>query len=72
MFESAQAFNADLGNWDIRNVLQMVSMFKFSGLSFEDYDAILAEWSQQDVRPNINVRSCRCLFFARVGLKEKV
>lgn len=55
MFFDAKSFSADLSSWDITNISSMDYLFRFSGLTFEHYDAILAGWSQQDVMPNINL-----------------
>jgi surface protein len=55
MFESAEAFNGDLSAWDVGNVTNMSSMFNNSGLSTDNYDAILIGWSQQEVESDIEL-----------------
>ena len=60
MFTEAHAFDQDLSNWDISNVTNLVSFLggflpDFSaGLSVENYDRLLASWSQQNVQPNLS------------------
>src|SRR5690625_3095513 len=46
MFEDARSFDQDLGRWDVRNVRNMSQMLDRSGLSRENYDALLTGWSQ--------------------------
>ncbi|SEL91780.1 Por secretion system C-terminal sorting domain-containing protein [Maribacter orientalis] len=46
MFSNAISFNQDLGNWDVTIVDDMKGMFRGSGLSNDNYDNILVDWSQ--------------------------
>lgn len=55
MFQGATAFNLDLSDWDVRDVEIMNNMFNNSGLSTDNYDAILNGWSQQDVNADITL-----------------
>lgn len=45
-FAGAANFDQNLGGWDISAVKDMQQMFNFSGLSQENYDAILNGWAQ--------------------------
>jgi surface protein len=45
LFNGATSFNQDLSSWDVRNLWQMRGMFDNSGLSTNNYDAILTGWS---------------------------
>jgi surface protein len=47
MFWQAAAFNQNVGNWDVSNVADVRYMFDESGLSSENYDALLNGWSIQ-------------------------
>jgi surface protein len=55
MFADTEVFNGDLSAWDVGNVTYMFSMFDDSGLSTDNYDAILIGWSQQEVESNITL-----------------
>jgi surface protein len=45
MFHEASNFDQNLGSWNISNVLDMSSMFFNSGLSNENYDKTIINWS---------------------------
>jgi surface protein len=47
MFSGATAFNQRLDSWDVSNVTNMAVMLSLSGLSTENYDALLNGWSLQ-------------------------
>jgi surface protein len=47
MFWQAAAFNQNVGYWDVANVADVRYMFDESGLSSENYDALLNGWSIQ-------------------------
>jgi len=54
IFYKATAFNSDISNWDISKVTYLYAAFDSCGLSTENYDALLTDWSQQDVNSNLN------------------
>ncbi len=55
LFKEASAFNADISSWNVGKVTNMSEMLDNSGLSPENYDALLIAWSQQDVQEGINL-----------------
>ncbi|WP_159947528.1 BspA family leucine-rich repeat surface protein [Polaribacter septentrionalilitoris] len=56
MFEGATKFNQTLNKWDVGSVINMTSMFDDSGLSIENYDAILLVWSGlASLQQNVNL-----------------
>lgn len=55
MFNSATNFDQDLSGWDVTNATNMGSMFNNSGLSIENYDALLTAWAKQDVNSGIEL-----------------
>ncbi|MEO9871502.1 BspA family leucine-rich repeat surface protein [Ekhidna sp.] len=55
LFNLASAFNADLSGWNVSNVTDMTQMLNDSDLSQENYDALLAAWSQQDVQEGVTL-----------------
>lgn len=52
MFDEATAFDQDLSSWDLGNVTDFGSMVKLSGLSVENYDALLISLAAQDLVAN--------------------
>src|SRR5690625_6103333 len=55
MFEGVSSFDQDLGRWDVRNVQNMGQMLDRSGLSRENYDALLTGWSQVAVQSSVGL-----------------
>ena len=49
MFYEARMFNQDLGAWDVGSVTNMAEMFNGVTLSRENYDSLLAGWSEIDM-----------------------
>ena len=50
MFESAESFNGAISNWSINtNAVTMSGMFDDSGLSINNFDALLIAWSQLEL-----------------------
>jgi surface protein len=45
MFNSATSFNQNIGLWNIANATNMTNIFNNSGISVENYDAILTAWN---------------------------
>lgn len=57
MFSNAEAFNQDVGDLDMSAVTNAASMFSASGISIENYDAILDGWSIQTLKNNVTLGS---------------
>ena len=53
MFRQATAFDQDISKWNISRVSNITDMFEDSGLSTDNYDALLTAWSQQAVRSEL-------------------
>ncbi len=53
MFRQATAFDQDISSWNIANVTNITDMFEDSGLTTDNYDALLTAWSQQAVRADL-------------------
>ncbi|MDH7447529.1 BspA family leucine-rich repeat surface protein [Aquimarina sp. 2201CG14-23] len=53
MFFGANKFDQNLGDWNLSSITNMSSMFQQSGLSTENYDAILIGWATQDIGETI-------------------
>ena len=59
MFSGAIAFDRNLGNWDVSNVINagliegMTGMFEGVTLSTANYDSILMGWNSQNLLPNV-------------------
>ena len=58
MFQSATAFNQNIGSWYLRNMTNMINMFGGAGLSTANYDALLIGWStispnETPLKPNV-------------------
>ncbi len=45
MFESAESFNQNLGSWNVSNATSMRDFAEESGLTIQNYDALLIGWS---------------------------
>lgn len=45
IFDGALAFDGDISSWDVSKVEDMSLMFENSGISLENYDKILAAWT---------------------------
>ena len=45
-------FDQNIGNWNIVNVTNLEQMFHLTGLSTDNYDALLMGWASQAVKVN--------------------
>ena len=55
MFNSAVAFDQDLGNWDLGALGSGIGMFANSGLSISNWDATLIGWHSQGFNNNVTI-----------------
>jgi len=53
MFYQTESFNLDLGSWDIAQVSFMRDMFNGVTLSTTNYNNLLTNWSNQNVRDDM-------------------
>ena len=54
MFRGATGFEQDLGEWDVTKVFDMADMFTGTGLSLDNYDALLLGWSARALEPGVD------------------
>ena len=54
MFFNSENFDQDIGDWDVSNVSDMGNIFYNSGLSINNYDALLIGWSQLELENNVS------------------
>lgn len=50
MFDNAISFDQDISFWNVSNLIAAFNMFKGTGLSVENYDSLLNEWSKQQLQ----------------------
>ena len=65
MFNGADRFNQDLGAWDVGSVTNMDEMFNGVTLSRENYDSLLAGWSEIDMAAGESALQNDCDFQRR-------
>ena len=53
MFNTATAFDQDLGGWDVTSVTDAMDMFYDVQLSMANYDALLNGWDAQTLQSNV-------------------
>ncbi|NME72294.1 BspA family leucine-rich repeat surface protein [Flammeovirga aprica] len=74
MFEKASKFNSDLSSWDVTSVKNMQNIFIDSGLSPENYDKLLKNWSKLTVKNNVqldvSVESCQSSEEKQILIKD--
>ena len=54
MFAGATQFNSNLSSWNVSSVTNMYGMFNNSGLSTENYDALLIGWAGQALQQGVS------------------
>ncbi|MDB9927432.1 BspA family leucine-rich repeat surface protein [Flavobacteriaceae bacterium] len=55
LFDGASSFNQNLSQWNIIQLNSAPFIFRNSGLSTNNYDAILNSWSQQNVQSDVSL-----------------
>ncbi len=55
MFNEATSFNQDISSWNVSNVTDMTLMLDLSGLSIQNYDLLLANWSTQSLQSGVTL-----------------
>jgi surface protein len=55
MFEDAEAFDQNLGGWNISNATSMSDFAESSGLTLQNYDAILLGWSLLPLQQELDI-----------------
>ena len=55
MFEDAEAFDQNLGGWNISNATSMSDFAERSGLTLQNYDAILLGWSLLPLQQELDI-----------------
>jgi len=53
MFNSATAFNQNIGDWDISNVTSMVNMLTECGMSTSTYKNVLSGWGNRAITTGV-------------------
>jgi len=54
MFSGATSFDQDLSSWDVSGVFDATAMLSGSGLSTENYDALLISWAAQNTQVGVD------------------
>ncbi len=54
-FNNAASFNQDISSWNIENAFDITDMLSNSGLSQENYDALLIAWAALDVNNDLTL-----------------
>lgn len=62
MFFRASSFNQDVSAWDVDSLEQATAMFTESNLSYENYDALLAGWSQDNIKTGVSITSTEAVY----------
>ncbi|MGB0525086.1 MAG: BspA family leucine-rich repeat surface protein, partial [Flammeovirgaceae bacterium] len=55
MFEDAKAFDQNIGNWNISSLVTADNMLDSTGLSEENYENILSNWSTLTLQNNVAI-----------------
>ena len=72
MFIGATAFNQNLAIWNITNVSNMAGMLSSSGISQENYDAILIGWNSQEVLNNVNLGAVNLQYCDALSVRQEL
>jgi LPXTG-motif cell wall-anchored protein len=52
-FRSATVFDQDISSWNVSSVTSAIAMFDYKAISTNNYDALLAGWNAQALKPGV-------------------
>lgn len=72
MFAGATQFNGNLSSWNVSNVTSMYGMFNNSGLSTENYDALLIGWAGQALQQEVSFGVTGLVYCDAVNQRQSI